>query len=132
MGGGVCLVEWVGGTLAVGGKIETLPEATQRFSQGDCGKRCALAYWPNADSGGTDTNGGCVRMRPGCVPDASRMRRDASGCVRMRQDFEFRQNSSDFRHKNSAVFDFRRRIRRIPAKFRQHFGKFGQNLGTFR
>ena len=43
--------------------------------------------WPNADSGGTGTDSGCV-------PDASRMRLDASGCVGIL--------NSDFLHQNSA------------------------------
>ena len=29
------------------------------------------AYWPHPESGGIGTGSGCVRIRPGCVPDAS-------------------------------------------------------------
>ena len=54
------------------------------------------------------------------IPDASRMRPDASGCVRMRpdasgmrRDFEFQQISA-----NSG---------KIPAKFGQNLAKFNKN-----
>ena len=57
--------------------------------------------WPNADSGGTGTDSGCVGMR-----------QDASGCVGMRRDFEFQQISAN-------------------SQFWQNSGKFRQNLAKF-